>query len=289
MLKLFALLIFKILKFFNKIFFFVTRRSYLEWLSYYLINDSYIEKNINKKKIKFYTPNHLISWRVKTLFNKEPDTIEWINNFKIHNGNEFIFWDIGANIGLFSLYCYAIHEKKSKIFAFEPSTSNLRVLSRNIYINNFENGIMINQLPLTNKPNLFLPMKENQFQEGVSLNTFGENFDFEGKEYVSKNEYSILGSSIDHLINNNIMRIPDYIKIDVDGIEHLILEGGEETLKNQKIKSILIEINENFEDQKKQVDKIMKKYGFKLVQKFIEKNIPVTKQFSNTFNNIYER
>ena len=49
MLKLFALLIFKILKFFNKIFF-VTRRSYLEWLSYYLINDSYIEKNINKKK-----------------------------------------------------------------------------------------------------------------------------------------------------------------------------------------------------------------------------------------------
>ena len=68
MLKLFALLIFKILKFFNKIFF-VTRRSYLEWLSYYLINDSYIEKNINKKKIKFYTPNHLISWRVKTLFN----------------------------------------------------------------------------------------------------------------------------------------------------------------------------------------------------------------------------
>ena len=69
-------------------------------------------------------------------------------------------------------------------------------------------------------------MKENQFQEGVSLNTFGENFDFEGKDYVSKNEYSILGSSIDHLINNNIMYIPDYIKIDVDGIEHLILEGG---------------------------------------------------------------
>ena len=35
------------------------------------------------------------------------------------------------------------------------------------------------------------------------------------------------------------MYIPDYIKIDVDGIEHLILKG-KETLKNKKIKSILM-------------------------------------------------
>ena len=52
------------------------------------------------------------------------------------------------------------------------------------------------------------------------------------------------------------MYIPDYIKIDVDGIEHLILEGGKETLKNKKIKSILIEINENFEDQKNRLIKL---------------------------------
>ena len=43
-------------------------------------------------------------------------------------------------------------------------------------------------------------MKENDFQEGISLNTFGENFNFEGKEFNLKNEYSILGSSIDYLV-----------------------------------------------------------------------------------------
>jgi len=75
MLKSFAFIIFKILKLLNQLFFFLTRRSFLEWLSFFLINDRYIEKEVNKKKIKFYAPNHLIAWRVKTLFNKEPDTI----------------------------------------------------------------------------------------------------------------------------------------------------------------------------------------------------------------------
>jgi len=35
------------------------------------------------------------------------------------------------------------------------------------------------------------------------------------------------------LIKNSILEIPDYIKIDVDGIEHLILEGGGEFLRDK--------------------------------------------------------
>jgi FkbM family methyltransferase len=289
MLKKFSFIIFKILKFFNQIFYFLTRRSFLEWLMYFLSNDSYIQKQIKNKHIKFYAPNNLISWRVRTIFDKEPDTIEWIEKFNKKDDNNFIFWDIGANIGLYSLYCSCVHGKKSKIYAFEPSTSNLRVLSRNIYINNLQENIFINQLPLSNKPNIFLPMKENDFQEGVSLNTFGENFNFEGDEYIAKNEYSILGTSIDYMVEKNIMDVPDYIKIDVDGIEHLILEGGKQTLKNLKIKSILIEVNDNFLEQKNRVSKLMSECGVQLIKKSTEKNIPVTKEFSNTFNYIYER
>lgn len=288
MLKLFALLIFKILKFLNKIFFLLTKRSYLEWLSFYLINDCYIEKKINKKNIKFYTPNHLISWRVKTLLNKEPDTIEWINNFKIQNGNDFIFWDIGANIGLFSLYCYAIHEKKSKIFAFEPSTSNLRVLSRNIYINNLDKNIKIFSLPLTNKLNSFLTMNEGHFIEGGALNSFGENYNFNGDKFKSKMKYQLFGTTINYLIENNILDLPDYIKIDVDGIEHLILEGGNKFLKNKKIKSLSIEINENFKEQYEKVLNIMNDNGYEILHKKHNKDMfKSNSEFSKTYNYIF--
>ena len=84
------------------------------------------------------------------------------------------------------------------------------------------------------------------------------------------------------------MQIPDYIKIDVDGIEHLILQGGKNTLKNKKIKSVLVEVNEKFNEQKIKVNQLMNSFGFKLVRKLTEK-IPVTKQFSRTYNYIYER
>ena len=70
-------------------------------------------------------------------------TIEWINNFKKDYKNkskDIIFWDIGSNIGLFSLYAAKIH-KNCKVYSFEPSTSNLRILSRNIDINDLSERI----------------------------------------------------------------------------------------------------------------------------------------------------
>ena len=77
-------------------------------------------------------------------------------------------------------------------------------------------------------------------------------------------KYKILGTTIKNLLDNNILEIPNYIKIDVDGIEHLILEGGNKFLSNRKIKSISIEVNENFKVQYDNVLKIMKEFEFKI-------------------------
>ena len=91
-----------------------------------------------------------------------------------------IFWDIGANIGLYSIY-NSIKNKNSFSIAFEPSSSNLRVLSRNISLNKLQNKIKIFSLPLTKNLKGFMPLKERLFQEGGSMNVFGEDFNFEGK------------------------------------------------------------------------------------------------------------
>jgi FkbM family methyltransferase len=287
--KKLSLFCFKILSFLDKIFNIITKRSILVWFKEFIQNESYKKIQILNQKINFFIPNQLVEWRVDTFHTKEPETLEWIDTFD--KSGDFIFWDIGANIGLYSIY-NSLKHKKSQTISFEPSTSNLRVLSRNISINNLFDRIKIFTAPLTKGENKFLIMKEGEFQEGGALNSFGENFDFEGKKFSSKMNYQIYGTNINYLIDNKILDIPDYIKIDVDGIEHLILEGGNKYLSNKKIKSLSIEINENFTEQHEKVIEIMKKNDFKILHKKhnedLFKNDPYNK-FIRTFNYIFIR
>ena len=289
MVKKLSLFCFKILSFLDKIFNIITKRSILVWFKEFIQNESYKKIQILNQKINFFVPNQLTEWRVDTFHNKEPETLEWIDTFD--KSGDFIFWDIGANIGLYSIY-NSLKHKKSQTISFEPSTSNLRVLSRNISINNLFDRIKIFTVPLTKGENKFLIMKEGEFQEGGALNSFGENFDFEGKKFLPKMNYQIYGTNINYLIGNKILDIPDYIKIDVDGIEHLILEGGNKYLSNKKIKSLSIEINENFTKQHEKVIEIMKKNDFKILHKKhsedLFKNDPYNK-FIRTFNYIFIR
>jgi FkbM family methyltransferase len=287
MIKKLSYLFYKIMFYIDKTFYFLTNKSILVWIKDFIQIDSYKSLKILNIDVKFFVPNQLTNWRVDTFFSKEPETLEWIDNF--NNLEELIFWDIGSNIGLYSIY-NSFKNPNSKTISFEPSTSNLRVLSRNISINSLEKNIQIVPIPLTNKENEFLMMKEGQFIEGGALNSFGEEWNFEGEKFASAMNYQLIGTTINFLLDNNILEIPDYIKIDVDGIEHLILEGANKYLSNKKIKSISIEINENFTEQYDKVLNIMKKNDFIFLhKKHNEELFDKNSKLSKTFNYVFVR
>ena len=286
MLKKFSFCLYIILKFFDKIMFKLMKRSFLIYFYDFIQAESYRSLKINEDEVSFFAPNKITNWRLNTIFSKEPETLEWIDGFKDEG---FIFWDIGANIGLYSIY-NSLKYKKSTTISFEPSSSNLRILTRNISINNLENRIKVIPIPLSNKENTFQNMNEGAFIEGGALNTFGEKFNFEGKKFEPEMKYSVIGTTINYLVESKILQVPDYIKIDVDGIEHLILEGGDKVLDNTKIKSLSIEINENFSDQYTKVLKSMNEYGFKMTQKTNSiENVTNDTDFEKTFNYIFIR
>ncbi len=258
------ILFYKILKMINNISEKIFKKEFLLFIKNLIEKDSYKKIEIFGRKVAFFTPNQLCSWRVNTFFSKEPETLKWIDEF--NNKNKTIFWDIGSNIGLYSIYASLKHDNL-KVISFEPSTSNLRILSRNISINKMGNKITICQLPLGQSPLNFNKMNETNFLEGFSENTFGKDINFEGKKMKTNNSYELLGTSINQLIKDGILKCPNYVKIDVDGIEHLILNGATNILADTSLKSILVEINENFEEQYKSIFKIMDNYHFKLKSK----------------------
>jgi FkbM family methyltransferase len=286
MIKKISYIIFSFLNFLDKILKLITKRSFLIWFKDFLEKDSYkkIKLDNDKTELEFFTPNYLTNWLVNDFYSKEPETLDWIRNFE-KKEKKIIFWDIGANIGLYSIFAAKIH-KNIKVISFEPSTNNLRILSRNIFINNLVNKIKIFQLPLGDKPNNFSNFSESLFLEGASHNSFDHDLDFEGKNIKITNNYKILGTTIKNIIEQKILELPDYIKIDVDGIEHLILKGAGNVLSNENIKSIQIEINEKYQEQYKSILNFMRENGFILKNKKRNENLLIYRdpKFSETFN-----
>lgn len=282
--KKISFLIVNLISIINNLVNFFFKKNFLVWISYFVEKKSYSTLKLDNGYLKFFTPNFITYWRFKTFFLKEPETLKWISSFP--KNKKFIFWDVGANIGLYSLYAQRKFPK-SETISFEPSTSNLRILSRNIFINNLDKKVKILPLALNNSNFSFSHLNESDFIEGGALNAFDTKKDFEGKNFNARNKYQILGVSADNLIKLKILEIPNYIKIDVDGNEHILLEGMQKILSSKKCKAISIEINDRYEVQKKNVIKILKRNGFKFLDKQQSELIKKSDIFKDSYNYIF--
>ena len=241
-------------------------------------------KTINSlnKKVNFFVPNQITQWRVETFFTKEPETLEWIDSF--NDNKKIIFWDVGANIGLYS--CYAVKRADCQVYAFEPSVFNLELLAKNIYLNSLSNKIAIISFPLFD--NLAVrPFYMTTKEWGGAQSNFGESVDHDGLPKTSVFKYKTVGMSIDQAVSLLNLAKPNYIKIDVDGIEHLILKGATNTLNNTE--SLLIEVNDNFIKQAGDTEEYLKKAGFKLKHKRHSEIIAKSTKFNSFYNQIWIR
>ena len=251
-----------------------------------LILGEKISKSMKKKirvivhqniELKFFVPDELNNWRAITFSSKEPETLAWIDTFE----NSSVFWDVGANIGLYSLY--AAQKKSCKVVAIEPSIFNLEILAKNIALNKAERLVTIFPIALTNQNSQGL-FSMSSDEVGGALSTFGKEYGYDGKKLDSKFQFQGIGMRMDNAIDLWGLDQPDYVKVDVDGIEHLVLEGFGEKLK--KVKSLLVEVNKDFKEQAAAIEHLMIKHDFNLLTEHPLTSLNIAGQ---TFNQIWAR
>ena len=234
-------------------------------------------------KIRYYCFGWLPLWRSQTLFTKEPEMIEWIDSMK---ENE-IFWDIGSNVGLYSIYAGL---KGMNVFAFEPSALNTFLISKNIELNNLKDNVSLFAIAVSDK-NEFGYLNMTSTDLGGALNEFNSG-DIESvhagsevRDVVFKQ--GMFSYSIDELISKYDFVIPNYIKIDVDSIEDKIIYGGDKTLSNSQLKGIFIELDESEERTEKVID-YLKERGLSLKEKR-HADMFIGTKYETQFNYIFER
>lgn len=198
--------------------------------------------------------------RAERMFVKEKGTISWLDR-EIRPDD--VFFDIGANIGVYTIFGASRIGSQGSVYAFEPHIPNAASLIQNIMLNGLQERIKLVTSALTNGQR-FDNFNYQSLTGASSTSQFGRS-EYEGESFVPVFVEIKHGCAIDFLIATGAIPYPDVIKIDVDGLDFEVLDGMRELLRSFKPpRSIQVELGS---DSKKPILDILGSSGYSLVEK----------------------
>jgi FkbM family methyltransferase len=189
---------------------------------------------------------------------REPETVRWIEQFL--DGD--VFYDIGANVGAYSLIAAKLFAGRVKVYAFEPSALNFSQLVRNLALNRCGETVMPLPIALADatEPQVF---NYQNVTRGGAMHALGSTTGEQGRSFVPALRQHLLAYSLDDLVEHYHLELPSHIKIDVDGCEPRILAGAARTLKSPSLRSVLFEASAEDTINQRMVDALAAS-GFRL-------------------------
>lgn len=240
-----------------------------------------IALQVDGRQLVYNTPNQATAWRVQTLFTKEPDTIAWLNGFT----PGCTLYDIGANVGMYSVYAAAV--RNVRVLAFEPESQNFALLNRNIFANRLGPQVTAYPVALSDAAGLDL-LHLSQFMPGGSCHNYGEELNADGKPFRPAFSQGCIAVTLDELVERHGFPAPDHVKIDVDGIEHKVIAGARRALASGRVQSVLVEINTNRDDHMGVV-RAMEALGYRWSPEQVAQAVRTEGAFKGTGNYIFHR
>ena len=231
--------------------------------------------NVHGTRLAFDANDELHLLRADWIESKEPETIAWIDSFE----DGAVFFDIGANVGVFSLYA-ALH-RNCDVYAFEPEAKNYACLNRNILLNGLGRRVKALNVGLHDSTGIeFLQLHD--LASGAALHALGQPIDWRGKRFEAKFEQAVLAFGLDEFVERFDAPVPHHMKLDVDGNEAKIIRGGRRTFSDPRLKSLMIEIDEN---DRALID-LIESCGLKLAQKTL---LAMQGESRDMFNAVFAR
>jgi FkbM family methyltransferase len=125
-----------------------------------------------------------------------------------------VFYDIGANVGYYSLLASKYVEANGSVVAFEPLPRNLEYLSSHARLNKLSNVTII-------------PMA---LSDHSGKDKFSYKEDASSCHITPEGNIEVTVTTLDKLLKEKPMRPPDIIKVDIEGAEVDFLKGAVDTL-----------------------------------------------------------
>jgi len=189
--------------------------------------------------LRFHCPTRESLHYVREFTFREPETLTWIDRF----GPTDIFWDIGANVGQYSLYAAL---SGVRTLAFEPGAASYGALTRNIEVNGMDDRIAAYCLAFSATTELST-LNMARTDAGSSMHAVGTDIDAFGRTIAVRFRQAVAAYSIDEFLAAFRPPFPSHIKLDVDSIEDRIIAGAQRTLADPRLRSVMVEIEGGLE------------------------------------------
>ena len=139
-----------------------------------------------------------------------------------------VFIDIGANIGIVSIYASSIFKN---VYSFEPEQTNHGYLKENINLNNIKNIKVFNMCVSDISGHVTLNVRDQFAHHGITSSHAS----------TIKSRVEVVSVTLDEfLLEHDISKV-DVLKVDVEGAEWLVLKGAQNSLVSGKIELIIFE------------------------------------------------
>ncbi len=205
---------------------------------------------------------------------------------KLHESNRNIVIDVGANVGTASIPICSIHNYE--LIAVEPSKENASILLKNIFLNNLKSKIYI--CALVEKINAkYTKLFINNGNTGSNSIIKGWSPSVQSR-HSQKFEY-VESKSFDQIIDQGRVEINNVlvVKVDVEGMEELVLRGSSNFLKLNSAPIILEyrrDITLNYlEKDLKSITKFLEEYDYSIYS-LNENGNPGNFDSTKTYENI---
>jgi FkbM family methyltransferase len=181
-----------------------------------------------------------------------------------------IVFDVGANIGYYTLIFANTVGDKGRVFAFEPCPRNIRNLENNVRRNSFQN-IVIERTALGENSQTM----QMYFPCDVQ---FGAGGFFKARSYLAQQEVGVV--TLDDFIKKEGITRIDFLKLDIEGGEIFALRGMSETLNQKIIRNAFIDIHDTIllrnGYKPQEIKKYMIKYGYTLYKVVADQFVPAS-------------
>ena len=146
---------------------------------------------------------------------------------------EDIFIDVGANIGLMSIFSSGVIGSKGKVYSFEPVLETFTILKKNIEINKIRNINAFN-----------IGISDSKGKSFIYTNPYagkGSSSFIKPPDQSESKEYEIIIETLDEFLISHHLTNIRMVKIDVEGWELHVLRGAESLIRGSQAPIICIE------------------------------------------------